>query len=337
MSIRRLLRIATRWLLLFTIFIVLITGGLFVYRFFFSYTYDASLEQMTDEELGVTAKPAWGVTNIALFGVDTRPHEPTRSDCMMILSVDATRGELKLTSLMRDSKVKIDGHGEDKLCHAYSYTGPKGAIQAINQNFGMNITDYAEVNFLQMANLIDAVGGVEVTVSEKERKEANKFIREYYDSIAQPPVLIEKAGRQHLNGGQAMTFARIRKGGTGDDWGRVERQSIVLEAMFRTVQDKSVAELAELMPKLLPYVTTSLKKTEMLSLAAGLFQHGRPSMQHTRFPQDGEWAYGGSQGQYIVYDVQAIGRQIDAYIYDDVLPQQKQADDTDTEDETDRS
>lgn len=317
MSFRRLMRIVRRWLLMGVVTLLAITAGLFVYRFAFSYTYDDSLEGVSAEELAVHVKPASGITNIALFGVDTRPDEPTRSDCMMVMTVDADTGKVKLTSLMRDSRVEIDGHGTQKLCHAYSFDGPKGAIKAINETFDLNITDYAEVNFVQMANLIGEVGGVDIEVSEKERKEANKFIREYYESFDMEPELIEEAGYQHLNGIQAMTFARIRKGGTGDDWGRVERQSIVLEAMFDTVKDKSMTELAGMMPRLLPYVTTSLKKTEMLSLAKGLFSNGKPEIEHARVPADGEWEYGGANEQYIVYDLDRAAEQINAYIYED--------------------
>ena len=317
MSFRRLMRIVRRWLLLAVLTVLMITAGLFVYRFLFSYTYDNSLEGLSDEELAVSAKPASGITNIALFGVDTRPGESTRSDCMMVMSVNADTGTIKLISLMRDSKVTIEDHGTQKLCHAYSFGGPALAIKTINKLFDLDITDYAEVNFVQMANLIGEVGGVDIEVSEAERKEANKYIKEYYESFDMEPELIEEAGYQHLNGVQAMTFARIRKGGTGDDWGRVERQSIVLEAMFETVQDKSITELVTMMPRLLPYVTTSLKKTEMVSLAKGLFSNGRPTIEHTRVPEDGKWEYGGSQEQYIVYDLDEAAETINEYIYGD--------------------
>ncbi|WP_122791072.1 LCP family protein [Intestinibacillus sp. Marseille-P6563] len=317
MSFRRLMRIVRRCLLLAVLTTLAITVGLFVYRFLFSYTYDNSLEGLSDEDLAVSAKPASGITNIALFGIDTRPDEPTRSDCMMVMSVNADTGTIKLISLMRDSEVEIEGHGTQKLCHAYSYGGPELAIKTINQTFDLNITDYAEVNFVQMANLIGEVGGVDIDVSEAERVEANKYIKEYYESFDMEPELIEEAGYQHLNGIQAMTYARIRKGGTGDDWGRVERQSIVLEAMFETVQDKSITELVAMMPRLLPYVTTSLKKSEMVSLAKGLFANGQPQMEHSRVPKDGEWEYGGSQEQYIVYDLDKAAQDINDYIYGD--------------------
>ena len=317
MSFRRLMRIVRRCLLLAVLTTLAITVGLFVYRFLFSYTYDNSLEGLSDEGLAVSAKPASGITNIALFGIDTRPDEPTRSDCMMVMSVNADTGTIKLISLMRDSEVEIEGHGTQKLCHAYSYGGPELAIKTINQTFDLNITDYAEVNFVQMANLIGEVGGVDIDVSEAERVEANKYIKEYYESFDMEPELIEEAGYQHLNGIQAMTYARIRKGGTGDDWGRVERQSIVLEAMFETVQDKSITELVAMMPRLLPYVTTSLKKSEMVSLAKGLFANGQPQIEHSRVPKDGEWEYGGSQEQYIVYDLDKAAQDINDYIYGD--------------------
>mgnify|MGYP005788534469 FL=1 len=317
MSFRRLMRIVRRCLLLAVLTTLAITVGLFVYRFLFSYTYDNSLEGLSDEDLAVSAKPASGITNIALFGIDTRPDEPTRSDCMMVMSVNADTGTIKLISLMRDSEVEIEGHGTQKLCHAYSYGGPELAIKTINQTFDLNITDYAEVNFVQMANLIGEVGGVDIDVSEAERVEANKYIKEYYESFDMEPELIEEAGYQHLNGIQAMTYARIRKGGTGDDWGRVERQSIVLEAMFETVQDKSITELVAMMPRLLPYVTTSLKKSEMVSLAKGLFANGQPQIEHSRVPKDGEWEYGGSQEQYIVYDLDKAAEDINDYIYGD--------------------
>ena len=317
MSFRRLMRIVRRCLLLAVLTTLAITVGLFVYRFLFSYTYDNSLEGLSDEDLAVSAKPASGITNIALFGIDTRPDEPTRSDCMMVMSVNADTGTIKLISLMRDSEVEIEGHGTQKLCHAYSYGGPELAIKTINQTFDLNITDYAEVNFVQMANLIGEVGGVDIDVSEAERVEANKYIKEYYESFDMEPELIEEAGYQHLNGIQAMTYARIRKGGNYGHWGNGNRMFIVQVAMWEPVQDKSITELVAMMPRLLPYVTTSLKKSEMVSLAKGLFANGQPQIEHSRVPKDGEWEYGGSQEQYIVYDLDKAAQDINDYIYGD--------------------
>lgn len=315
MSFRRFFRILTRWTFLALIVVALVFGGKFVYNAFFSYTHDNSLDNVSDEELSVNVKPKSGITNIALFGVDTREGEPVRSDCMMVMSVNSDTGEIKLISLMRDSKVEIDGHGTQKLCHAYSFGGAKLAIKTINQTFKLNITDYAEVNFQQMAGLIEQIGGVDIDVSDAERKEANKYIKEYYESYGLEPILIEQTGYQHLNGVQAMTYARIRKGGTGDDWGRVERQAVVLNAMFETVKNKSLPELVKIVPNLMPYVTTSLSKTEIISLAKGVLMHGVPQIEHYRVPEDGKWNYGGKNDEYIVYDLDKAADTIDKYIY----------------------
>lgn len=321
MSFKRFMRILRRWLLMLIVLTLLICAGLFAYRMVFAFQYDGSLDALDDPDaLAVNTKPATGITNIALFGVDTRSDEPSRSDCMMVLTIDADRGKIKLTSLMRDSLVPIDGHGETKLCHAYGYGGPAAAIRAINENFDLDIQEYAEVNFITMANLIGEVGGVTIEITEAEREETNKFVKEYYESYGAEPVLIEEAGLQRLDGVQAMSYARIRKGGTGDDWGRVERQSIVLEAMFEEVKNKSTTELIAMMPRLLQYVTTSLKPTEMISLGLGVFSHGTPVIEHTRVPLDGEWNYGGSSNEYIVYDLEKAARRINTYIYDDIAP-----------------
>lgn len=316
MTFRRFFRIVRRWTILAIIIAGLFFGGRYIYNSFFSYTHDSSLDNLSDAELAVNIKPQSGVTNIALFGVDTRSNgEPVRSDSMMVMSVNADNGTIKLISLMRDSRVEIEDHGTQKLCHAYSFGGAKLAIKTINQSFGLDITDYVEVNFQQMAQLIEAIGGVNIDVSDAERKEANKYIAEYYESYGLEPILIEQTGYQRLNGVQAMTYARIRKGGTGDDWARVERQGIVLNAMFAEIKDKSLPELITIMPKLMPYITTSLTKTEMISLVKGALSNGIPEIEHYRVPEDGQWNYGGSSGEYIVYDLNKAAQTIDNYLY----------------------
>lgn len=286
-----------------------------MYNVLFSYEYDATVGDLKANELSVNRKSERHIKNIALFGVDSRDGEPTRSDCMIIMSVNSKTGTVKLISLMRDSKVEIENHGEQKICHAYSFGGAALAIKTINETFNLDITDYIQVDFHQMANLIGEIGGVNIDVSEKERKEANKYIREYYESYGATPILIEKAGYQHLNGVQAMTYARIRKGGTGDDWGRVERQNIVLNAMFEEIKGKSLKELVSMVPRLMQYITTSLSKTEIISILIKNIKNGVPDIEHIRIPEDGSWKYGGKSGQYIVYNLEKAAQNINDYIY----------------------
>lgn len=124
---------------------ILFCIGLYGYRTMFGYTYDSSL---SDEDLAASVTADENITNIALFGLDTREGDKqSHSDCMMIVTVDNTRGKIKLISLMRDSLVDIDGYGEDKLNAAYFRGGPSLAIRTINENFGTDIKDYVAVDF----------------------------------------------------------------------------------------------------------------------------------------------------------------------------------------------
>lgn len=318
MKIRRLFRVVRRCLLLVILIALLAGGGWLAFQYFAGSGYQRDTESLQGADLAVQEKADSSVTNIALFGVDADNDGTRRADCIMVLSVDSADGKVKVTSLMRDSKVEIDGHDKGKLNHAYSYGGPALAIRTINQNFNLNIAHYAQVDFSQMANLIGALGGVVIDVKENELKELNKFIGEYCRAAKAEECPVEKAGVQTLNGIQAMSYGRIRKGGTGDDWGRVERQAVVLEAMFQRVQGMSPTEIIQLVPKMLKYVTSDLSMMEITKLAAGLLRHGMPEIDHARIPADGTWDYGGKNKQYIVFDLEKAANRLNAYIYEDV-------------------
>ena len=314
---RRLMRLVRRWLLLLAVLALLVGGALFALDHV-GFGYDRDTASLDGAELGVQVKPDAGVTNIALFGVDAENDGARRADCIMVLSVDGRAGRLKLVSLMRDSRVEVAGHGETKLNHAYSYGGPALMIRTINETFDLDIAHYAQVDFSQMANLIGALGGVTIDVKENEIKELNKFIGEYCRAVGAEECPVEQAGPQLLNGIQAMSYGRIRKGGTGDDWGRVERQSVILEAMFDRVKSLSAGELVRRAPSLLKYVTTDLSLRRIASLALGAFRNGTPSIEHARIPADGMWDYGGSHNQYIVFDLDKAADMLHAYLYEDV-------------------
>lgn len=319
MSLKRFQRQLIRVLTVLVILSIIFCLGLYAYRSFFGYTHDGSL---FGKDLAAGVKVDESITNIALFGLDTREGDTqSHSDCMMIVSVDNTRGKIKLISLMRDSLVNIDGHGEDKLNAAYFLGGPRLAIRTINENFGTDITEYIAVNFEQLVEIIDALGGVEINVeTTEELLELNRVIRDYGIEQGKEFAGVEQTGLQTLDGVQALCYGRIRKGGTGDDWARVERQSIVLEAMFTKVQEMSASELIGLMQKLVPYVTTSLSPTEMAPLIVGSVKNGVPTLEHTRVPLDGEWDYYGASSEYILYDLDVAANHIHEYIYNDVFP-----------------
>ena len=170
---RRLIRILTVLVLLSAVF----CAGLYVYRTFLGYNYDSTLYE---EDLAAGIKADENITNIALFGLDPRDGDTqSHSDCTMIVSVDNTRGKIKLISLMRDSLVAIDGYGMDKLNAAYWAGGPSLAIRTLNENFGTDITEYIAVNFEQLVEIIDALDGVEIDVQQSELDELNRVIRDY--------------------------------------------------------------------------------------------------------------------------------------------------------------
>ena len=318
MSLKRFQRRLVRVLTVLVILSILACAGLYGYRTFFGYNYDSSL---FGKDLAAGVKADENITNIALFGLDTRPGDTqSHSDCMMILTVDNTRGKIKLTSLMRDSLVEISDHGEDKLNAAYFLGGPSLAIRTVNENFGTDITDYIAVNFEQLVEIVNALDGVTIDVQSSELAELNRVIRDYGIEQGQTFSEVASAGEQTLDGVQALCYGRIRKNGTGDDWGRVERQSIVLNAMFDKVQTMSASDLIGLMRKMVKYVTTSLSPTDIAPLIVGAVQNGTPTIEHTRVPLDGEWQYYGSSGEYILYDLDTAAAHIREYIYNDVFP-----------------
>lgn len=304
--------------------------GFYAYRVLGSYDYnpieddDTTLGiEQTDQQLSEE------ITNIALFGVDSRAGESSRSDAMIILSVDPKRGKVKMSSLMRDAYVSIDDHGMTKLCHAYAYGGPELAIKTINQNFQMDIRDYATVNFNQMANIIDAIGGVELDVTEGEMEEANKALWEYcvFNDLIWDDYKFTKPGVQNLNGPQAVAYGRVRKGGTGGDEARTGRQQEVLEAMMNKVLDMSALKYPALAAKLMPMLETSLSAKELLSLATQVLSHGRPTIERATFPCEGEWENKKtSSGLAVVAysDALAVAR-LHKFIYDDISIEEQQA------------
>jgi LCP family protein required for cell wall assembly len=285
MSFKRLQRALFRTMAAVVALAILFCIGLYGYRTMFGYTYDSSL---SDEDLAASVTADENITNIALFGLDTREGDKqSHSDCMMIVTVDNTRGKIKLISLMRDSLVDIDGYGEDKLNAAYFRGGPSLAIRTINENFGTDIKDYVAVDFEQLVQIVDAIGGVDIDVqNDNELKELNRVIKDYGAERGKEFSGVEKTGLQTLDGVQALCYGRIRKGDTGDDWARVERQSVVLNAIFTKLQSASATELIGSMRKLVPYVTTSLSPTDMASLIVGAVKNGIPTLEHTRIPVD---------------------------------------------------
>lgn len=225
----------------------------------------------TNEELGITEKVEdTGVINIALFGLDARSvKERSRSDSMIVLSIDKKNKKVKMTSLMRDMYVNIPGRGGDRLNHAYAYGGPALAIKTINSNFGLDIKDFITINFWGLEDVIDTLGGVQIDIKPYEAK-----------------ALGLKEGPQILNGKQALAYSRLRYYGNGD-YERTERQRRILNEIFKNVSVLSYNEVVKVIEKLLPHVQTSLSNMQIISLAKDVYDFKAESIEQYRLPVDG--------------------------------------------------
>ncbi|WP_213819024.1 LCP family protein [Garciella nitratireducens] len=262
----------------------------------------------SDENLGIknSSEESDNITNIALFGLDRRETTGnTRSDTIMIATLDIKNKKAKLTSIMRDTYVNIPSRGMDKINHAYAYGGPELAIRTINENFDMNIRDYVMVDFFGMADIIDALGGVTIDVKPEEVSRTG----------------VSSAGLQTLNGEQAVKYSRIRYVGNGD-FERTERQRKVLEQLMNKVVTAGPMEYPKLMNQLLPYVETSLSKREILKLGTSAFTSGVDSLEEYRIPVDGYAKGQKMNGIYylVPQDLQTNVEFLHEFIYEDSKP-----------------
>ncbi|MBK1810169.1 LCP family protein [Clostridium sp. YIM B02505] len=259
------------------------------------------------------------VINIALLGVDRRSGDTGRSDATMFLTIDKKHGKLKLTSIMRDCYVSIDGHGKDKLNAAFAFGGGELSIKTINQSFGLNIKDYVVVDFGELANIIDAIGGVDINVKQSEFTETNKYIQDVANEVKKSAKSLSAPGMQHLNGIQAVGYCRIRY--NDSDFARTDRQRAVLVAMFNKVKTLSPTELPGVIQKVSPYLETSLGASDILSLGTGVLKSGVGNIQQQIFPIEGlDNCKGGIASNgifYFKYDESALKKRIQNYVFED--------------------
>lgn len=271
--------------------------------------------ELKHEELDAHEGLSEEVINIAVFGVDSRTEEVSgRSDAMMIVSIDMKHSKIKAVSLMRDSLVEIENYGWYKLNSAYARGGVELAIKTINQNFNMNITDYVSLNFNQLAGIVDALGGVEVEITDAERRNANKYIKEMANEAGVKADLIKEAGTVTLYGYQAVAYARIRYVGNAD-FQRTERQREVMEKLMNKALDTNPLRYPALVKSLIPMVETSLSNDEILKIAGTVLLKGKPTFEQGRFPLDG--SYKSNSSYAMAYDLEEAAAKLHRFIYDD--------------------
>lgn len=262
------------------------------------------------------------IKNILLFGVDSRTEGGSgRSDSIMLVTIDPIHNKLKVTSFMRDSRVSIDGYGEDKLNHAYAFGGPELAIKTINKNFGLNVKDFATVDFATLPKVIDSVGGIEIEITNEELPELNRLISSQNTLNNLNTALIPSAGLHTLSGYQVLAYSRNRNS-SGGDYMRTQRQRVIIEALFKKGLSTSPTKYPKILNSVLPLITTNMKSNDILSLAKTVFSLGNGTIEQCRFPLDDySWGdYADNNLWYLFFDRETTKNQVQEYIFDDISP-----------------
>ena len=204
-----------------------------------------------------------GYRNIALFGIDARNDnldKGNRSDTIMIASINQDTGEVKLCSVYRDTYMNLGNDKYSKCNAAYAAGGPKQAIDMLNMNLDMNITNYISIGFEGLIETIDSLGGIQIDVKEDEIKhlnnyQASMFSTETKEKLTDNYVKVTQPGLQTLNGLQATAYCRIRYT-AGDDFKRAERQRTVLLACFEKAKTASVSTLNSILDSVMPHAVS---------------------------------------------------------------------------------
>lgn len=283
---------------------------------------DEIAKKKTDEaqkpEVKEEKEETAGYRNVALFGVDARDGElgrGTRSDTIMIASINPDTQEIKLISVFRDTYLNLSNDTYNKCNTAYAQGGPEQAINMLNMNLDLDITDYVTIGFSGLMDAVDALGGIEMEITEAEISHLNNYQLCMAEELGLEYTPVEKSGRQILNGMQATAYCRIRYT-KGDDFRRAQRQREVLAAMMEKAHSASIGTLTDMVNAVLPQVETSLDVNEILSVLGSA--SGYHVTESDGFPFEGGRAGAnvGSKGSCVIpMDLEENVRQLHQMLY----------------------
>ncbi len=317
-------------------FILVFSIALGVLLAVFDYNYNEITTKPQD--LGFENVLDKNIVNVALFGIDTRDTNSFKgnSDSIMILSLNTTTKKVKIISVLRDSFVPMTYNGKKyygKINSAYQRGGPELAIKTLNTIFGLDISEYATVNFYGMVDIIEAVGGIDAELTKAEVKKSDGTLHNIngcIDEICENLKVSAKdqhiftAGKHHLNGIQAVAYSRIRYvsniWGSSNDYGRAERQRYVMEQLFNAATTMEKSKYVTLAKSLIPCSETSLSYKEIMGLAFGILLDS-PTFEQAAMPkQEYLMTSPSGYGSVCYYDLEFAKKLIHAFIYDDITP-----------------
>lgn len=280
---------------------IILLGGLGAAAFAMSKLDKLDYKTINEENLEIY-QDTGEFTNIALFGLDSREGEldgGVRSDAIMIGSINNKTKEVKVVSVYRDTLTQQADGTYDKANAAYSYGGPEEAISLLNRNFDLDIKKYMSVNFNALADVIDLLGGIELELTDEEVFWTNGYCTETSRVVGRETTELTKAGKQTLDGIQAVAFARIRKT-EGSDFKRTERQRLVLEQVANKAKTANLATLNKIIDQIFPQVSTNLTANDLLGMAASAAQYQIGEMKGYPFDVATPESIIGLEGSYVV-------------------------------------
>lgn len=279
-------------ILLVTLSVILIValGG---FGFIYSnlnkmYVKDESINSQEKEDDTVQGTEVEGITNILLVGTDgANVERSNRSDSVMLVTIDNKNKDIKISSIARDTYVDIPGHSTEKLTHAYAYGGIDLLKQVFEVNFDIKVDKYIAVNFVSFMDIMDEIGGVEVNVEEKDVNEINKYIDACYDYYYDRKDEIEKqyitkAGKQRLNGYQALAFSRIRY--TDSAYARDNRHREVAQSVYKEFLDSGAKEYQRAAEIIIENTKTNISPMEMINLGFTALKINDKEIDQLQFP-----------------------------------------------------
>ena len=264
------LRIFGKIVLVLIIILIILLGA--VFAFLNSKLGKMKKVDINEAELGISDQVNENLSeyrNIAIFGVDSRSDDygvGNRSDCIIIASINNKTKEVKLISVYRDTYVQIEGHGLDKITHAYSYGEAPLAIKTLNKNLDLNIKEFVTVNFDSVSEAVDKLGGVQLSITSEEIKYINGYIDETSKVTGKTSKHITQPGTYTVDGVQAVAYSRIRYT-AGGDYKRTERMRTVIEAMLAKLKTRSLGQINAFADAILPQVYTNITLGDIISLA----------------------------------------------------------------------
>lgn len=264
------------------------------------------------------------IKNILLIGVDARAGEDaekTRSDTMMLVTIDTRNGQIKLTSFLRDMYVEIPGYREDKLNAAQSHGGTQLLVDTLEYNFKIDIDNYMLVSFDMFSTIIDKLGGVDVEITEKEAKYINsKDHMSREDGFAFPEEL--SGGMQHFTGAQALWYSRIRY--LDSDFMRTARQRKVISALVQKAVGQSPTALFDMVEEIMPMVKTDLTEDEMMDLGLHALSYLKYDIVQQQIPAEDAYTSAKRRGQSVLLpDMDKNRKQLKQFLFEKVAVEEE--------------